>query len=138
DMRLADDRRNVVLAMRFEADVLEDDHLVVTIDLVEGTLQQLDGIGFITAEEFLVGAHHAIRRAAQSLARRIVPGPSDERAYGGFRGLAVGPPAPSLQRYRGIVIVVPRAARLFGHETLLEGLAGVAGRGTGRRGFNSD
>src|SRR6185312_14139747 len=67
DMRLADDRRDMVLAMRFEADVLQYDHLVIAVDLAEGAMQLLDGVAAVAAEIFLVGAYDAVGRAAQPL-----------------------------------------------------------------------
>ena len=36
DVRAADDRRHVVLAMAFELDVAQHDHLVVAVDFLEG------------------------------------------------------------------------------------------------------
>src|SRR4051812_6167007 len=40
----ADDRRHVVFAVRFEFDVAQDDHFVITLDLLEGTSQIFGGI----------------------------------------------------------------------------------------------
>ena len=41
DMNFADDWSHVVFAMRFETDVAQDDHLIVTIDFVERAPQLL-------------------------------------------------------------------------------------------------
>ena len=79
-MHLADDRGNVVLAMRLETDVLQRNDLVITVGLFEGPLEQRHRVLVIAAEEFLVGAHDAVRGAEQPLARRIIPGPANQRA----------------------------------------------------------
>ena len=57
DMHLADDRRDVVLAMRLEADVLQQDDLVIAVGLLEGALQQRHRVLVVAAEIFAVGAH---------------------------------------------------------------------------------
>src|SRR6185437_10382443 len=87
-MRLADDRRQVMLAMALEADVLQDDHLVVAVGLLEGALQELVGVAAIAREILLEGAHHPRRRALQALALRIIARPAQQRAH---RRLRLGP-----------------------------------------------
>ena len=91
-MRLADDRQHVVLAMGFEADVLQHHHLVVIGDLFEGAGQDLNGIGIVTAEEFLIGARHAVRGPDQSLARGVIAGPADQCTHCllGFGSIGLG------------------------------------------------
>ena len=79
-MHLADDRRDVVLAMQFEADVLQRDDLVVTIGFLEGALQQRYRIHAIAAEELLVGAHDAVGSAEQPFAAGVVAGPAQQGA----------------------------------------------------------
>src|SRR5690606_13998134 len=49
-VRLADDRRHVVLAVALELDVAQHDHLVVSGDLLEGALEVLARIVGIAAE----------------------------------------------------------------------------------------
>ena len=70
DMRLADDRRQMVFAVRFEADVAQHDHLVVAVDLLEGALHVVFGVFVVAGEPILVGAGDAGRRVAQAFARR--------------------------------------------------------------------
>ena len=53
-MGFADDRREVVLAVRLERDVAQHDHLVVAVDLVERAPQELDGILVVAAEPVFV------------------------------------------------------------------------------------
>src|SRR5271157_1360738 len=79
DMHLADDRSDVVLAMRLEADVLQHDDLVVSIGFLKGLLEQRDRVLAIAAEELLVRAHDAVRRADQPLSLGIVARPPDQR-----------------------------------------------------------
>src|SRR3546814_3854197 len=62
NMRLADDRDHVVLAMRNEADVAQHDHLVVAVGLLEGALQNLDWVDFVAREELLEGADNPCGR----------------------------------------------------------------------------
>ena len=80
DMNLADDRRDMVLAVRFEADVLQRDDLVVAVRLLESALQQRNRILVIAAEKFPVRADDPLRGAEQPLAARVVAGPADQRA----------------------------------------------------------
>ena len=80
-MHAPDDRRHVVLAMRFEPDIAHDDDLVVAVHFLEGALQQHLRILSVTAEPFLVGARHASGRAFEPFAHRIVAGPADQRAH---------------------------------------------------------
>src|SRR5260370_42509533 len=93
-MGLADDRRHMVLAMGLEPDVLQHHHLVVALGLLEGTLQELDGIGLVALKELLEGAHHAARGRAQALAVGIVACPLDEHAD---RRLGLGARGPALR-----------------------------------------
>src|SRR3546814_10341611 len=58
DVRLADDRRHVVLAVGFKADVAQQHHLVVAFDFLEGALQEVEGVHGVAFEELLVGLHH--------------------------------------------------------------------------------
>ena len=78
----------MVLAVGFEADVAQHDHLVVAVGLLEGSLQDFDGVLEISCEPFLVGADDAIGRAEQTLARGIVARPAQQRAHGLLRLLA--------------------------------------------------
>jgi len=80
DVDLADDRRDVVLAVRFEADVLQHDDLVIPVHLLEGALQQRHRILVVAAEELGVRAHHPVRRAEQAFPLGVVAGPADQRA----------------------------------------------------------
>jgi len=90
DMDLADDRRHVVLAVRFEAYVAQHDHLVVAVDLVERAAQKLDGILTIAAEPVLERARNARRGSFESLAVGVVANPQEQRADCGFGLFACG------------------------------------------------
>ena len=78
----------MMLAMRFEADVTQDDHLVIASRLLEGAFENRDRVLAIAGEPFLVGAHDTLRRAKQTLAIGIVPRPAQQRAHGRFGFLA--------------------------------------------------
>src|SRR5690606_4721691 len=47
NVRPTDDRRHVMLAMRLELDVAQDDHLIVAFDLFEGSAQVIGRVGGI-------------------------------------------------------------------------------------------
>jgi hypothetical protein len=81
DVRAADDRRQVMLAMALEAHVPEHDHLVVAVGLLESALEDRMRLLVVAAEELAPGAHHAVGRAEQAFARRVVAGPADQRTH---------------------------------------------------------
>jgi hypothetical protein len=62
--------------MRLEADVLQQDDLVVAGNLLEGAMQQRHGVFAVAVEEFFIGAHHPVGSAEQPFARRVVAGPA--------------------------------------------------------------
>ena len=72
----------MVLAVGFEANVAQDDHLVIGGSLLERRGQQGDRVFGVSGEEFLVGAPDALGRSLQPLPVGIVPGPLDRRANG--------------------------------------------------------
>jgi hypothetical protein len=82
---------HVVLAVRLEADVAQQNHLVVTLDFLEGALEQVEGVDGVAGEELLVGLYDALRRAGQAFARRVVAGPADQCLHGLQRLLARRP-----------------------------------------------
>src|ERR687893_1184388 len=79
-MSFANDRGEMVLAMRDEADVAEQDHLVVAVGLVERGAQDFGWIVAVAGEPFLIGAAYSIRRAQQAGAGRVLADPAQERA----------------------------------------------------------
>src|SRR5580698_8363166 len=83
-MHPADDRREMVLAVRLEADIAQHHDLVIAAGLLEGALEIFARIVAIAGEPFLVGAHHPRRRGAKALAVRVVAGPADQRAHRGL------------------------------------------------------
>src|ERR1700691_2693829 len=91
-MHAADDRRDMVLAMGFKADVAQHHDLVVAAGLLEGALEIVARIVVVAGEPFLVGARDAARRGAKPLAAGIVAGPADEGAHG-VLGLGTRRPA---------------------------------------------
>ena len=78
DRRLADDRRQVVLAMRLERDVLEQHDLVIAAHLLEGAAKVARRILAIADRIFAPGAGDARGRVQQPLAVGIVAGPADQ------------------------------------------------------------
>src|SRR5260370_32646065 len=91
-MDLAYDRRDVVLAMRFEADVLQYDDFVIPVGVLERALQERHRILFVAAEELVVGADNAVGGAKEPFAPGVVAGPADQRAHR-LQRLVAGRPA---------------------------------------------
>ena len=75
DMRAADDRRHVMLAVRFELDVSQHDHLVIAGHFLKGAAQILAGIDGIAREPFTVCLNDAARRIEQPFASWIIARP---------------------------------------------------------------
>src|SRR5688572_5769083 len=88
-MGAADDRRHVMLAVRFELDVAEHDHLVVAGGLLEGATQILTWIDTVAAVPVAIGSYDTARRVAQTLAGGILAGPAQQDAHRIFRGCMV-------------------------------------------------
>src|SRR4051812_39629562 len=84
DVRTADDRRHVVLAMGFEADIAQHDNLVIPVDLLEGALKEGLRVFPVAAEPLLIGARDPRRGCGKPLAGRIIARPADQRADSGF------------------------------------------------------
>ena len=55
-MGAADDRRQMMLAMGFEADVLQDHHVVIAFDFLEGAREIFFRVLAIAGEPVLEGA----------------------------------------------------------------------------------
>jgi hypothetical protein len=60
--------RHVVLAMRFELDVAQHDHLVVAGHFLEGAAQVVGGIGGVAGEPVAIGLGHALGGVEQAFA----------------------------------------------------------------------
>ena len=74
-----------MLAVGFEADIAQDDHLVIGGGLLEGGGQQGHRVFVVSGKELLIGPHDAPGRVLQPLPVRVVSGPFDQRANGGLR-----------------------------------------------------
>ena len=83
-MNAADDRCDVMLAVRFEPDVAQQDHFIVASDFLEGAVKIFAGIFEVAGKPFFVGANNAGRRATQAFPVRVIPGPLDERSHSSF------------------------------------------------------
>jgi hypothetical protein len=84
DVGLADHRQHVVLAEADEADVPQDDQLVIAADLLEGALEIAPRVGLVAREQLNVRARHAGRRVQQAFTGDIVPRPADQGAHSLF------------------------------------------------------
>ena len=78
----ADDRRHVVLAVRFELDVAQHDHLVVAAGLLERAAQVVARVDRVAGKPVGVGVDDALRRIEQAFASRVFAGPAQQRADG--------------------------------------------------------
>src|ERR1700730_2338532 len=91
DVSPSDDRHHVMLTIAFEADVLQHDHLVIAINLGKCRGENLYWIGQIAREELRTSAGDSPWRLDESLAKRVVSGPSNERSNCFFRVCLRGP-----------------------------------------------
>jgi hypothetical protein len=66
-----------MLAMALESNATQRNHLVITLDFLESLLQNLDRILGVTGKILFKCAGDASRRFDQTIAFRIVAGPSD-------------------------------------------------------------
>jgi hypothetical protein len=66
-----------MLAMALESNATQRNHLVITLDFLESLLQNLDRILGVTGKILFECAGDASRRFDQTIAFRIVAGPSD-------------------------------------------------------------
>jgi hypothetical protein len=103
DMRLADERGDVVLAVRGERDIADQHRLVVRADLREGAVEHVGRALAVAAEQLFVGIDDAGRRLHQTLAIGIIAGERDQHAHGGLCLLAR---RPLSRRLRGGADVV--------------------------------
>ncbi len=107
DVRAADDRHHVVLAVRIEGDVAHHDHVVEGADLAEGTVEHLVGVFLVAAEELFVGSDHSLGRILEALAVRVFADPRQKRADRGL-GLLARRPACVRGLGRGISPLLER------------------------------
>jgi NifU-like protein involved in Fe-S cluster formation len=89
DMRLAEERHHVMLAVRIEADVPHQDEIVIARGLAKGAVKHLDRAFVVALVDLAVGVDHALWRVEQAFARRIVAGIGKQRADR-FLGLFTG------------------------------------------------
>jgi len=84
DVRLADDRRHVMLAMGEKRDVLEKDDVVVTPDLFERSFQMHRGLFFVAPAILAPSPCNAFGRIDQAFSVRIVSCPAQQGTNGFF------------------------------------------------------
>src|SRR3546814_7569288 len=78
-MRRADDRRQVMLAVRLEGNVLQKHDLVIAAHLAEGAAEMGRGVFLIAHAIFLPRTADTRRRIEQPLAGRVFSGPGQQR-----------------------------------------------------------
>ena len=81
DVRDAGERRDMVLAMAFEAHVAQQDHVVIAGHILEGAGELGGRIRAIAAEALLEGLDHALGGIGQPGARWVVTRPGEQRAH---------------------------------------------------------
>ena len=88
DVRLADDRRHVMLAMGQKRDVLEKDDVVVTAGVLERSFQMYRGFFFVAPAVLAPSPGNAFGRVDQAFSVRIVSRPAQQGTNGffNFRG----------------------------------------------------
>src|SRR4051794_24790668 len=82
-----DDRRHVMLAMAFEADVPQHDHFIVAFGFLKSLFQDFYRVLAVASEKLLERPGHARRGLDQAVTFRVFPRPSDD---GSHRGLDFG------------------------------------------------
>jgi len=89
--------------MALDPDVPQDDHFVIAFDFLEGAGEQGDRVFAVAAEEFFIGADDAGGRVQQAFAVRVLPGPAQHGADGGFGLRAAGffGPLAGFREFRG-------------------------------------
>src|SRR3546814_11737378 len=80
-MRLADDRRQVMRAVRLEGNVLQKHDLVIAAHLAEGAAEMGRGVFLIAPAIFLPSTAETRRRIEQPLAGRVYFGPGQQRRH---------------------------------------------------------
>ena len=75
NMRLAQDGNHMVLAMTFQIDVAQHDHIVVAFDFFKGFAQNFIRIFVIACKELFIGFNDTLWRFEQAFAFRIVARP---------------------------------------------------------------
>ena len=80
----ADDRRHVVLAMAFEANIPQYDHFVVAFDLLKSLFQNLNRVLPVSREKLFERPSHASWRFDQAVTVGIFTRPSDHCTHRGF------------------------------------------------------
>lgn len=81
----------MMFTMAFEANATQHDHLVIAFGLVEGFLQDRDGILSVAGEGFLQRSSYASGSLYQAVTLRIVARPSKDGLHRGFDFGPVGP-----------------------------------------------
>ena len=83
-MRLADDRRHVMLAMRQKRDVLEKDDVVVTASVLKRSFEMYRGLFFVTSAILAPSPGNAFGCVDQAFSVRIVSRPAQQCTNGFF------------------------------------------------------
>ena len=84
DVRLADDRRHVMLAMGEKRDVLEKDDVVVTAGVLKRSFQMHRGLFFVAPAILPPSPCNAFGRVDQAFSVRIVSRPAQQGTNGFF------------------------------------------------------
>src|SRR5664280_206553 len=80
DMRLADERQQMMLTNGIERDIAHDDKFLVLLRLIE-QFQELPWILFETGKDFSIHICNALRRLEKSLAVRVFPNCEQELTH---------------------------------------------------------
>jgi hypothetical protein len=83
-MGLADNRRHMMFAVRFELDVPQDNHFVIAVDLFESAAQKLDWIVFVSAAPVFPGSRDSAGGCCEAFTLGILSNPQQKRFDGIF------------------------------------------------------
>ena len=84
DMRLAVERHHVVLALRGEFDVADQDEIVIAGGFAKGAVQHLGRALVVALIEFVEGFDHAARRIQQTFAAGVLADIAEQDVDGLF------------------------------------------------------
>jgi len=90
DMRPANDRHHVMLAMRFKRHVFQQHDFIIALHILKRFGKNRVHILIIPGVKLAVGIDHALRRIAQTLALWVIPRPANQGANGLLRLLRRG------------------------------------------------
>ena len=83
-MDAAGEGDHVMFAVGAEGDVAQHDHFIVALNIGKGCAENFFWVFGIAAKKFFIGFYDATGGVLHAFTVRVVTGPADEGAHGGF------------------------------------------------------